>query len=329
MNFRSFSSRFAFLVLLHAVGAAGAFADQSSPLPQNAREDHEYRMVDVTWNLSFDFDQGSIEGDVVDSIIPVKDAANVIFDCFRLKVDHVLVDGKPARFEANERVLKILPPAQFKKGVKTAIHIFYSGLPEAGIYFVPAARAFPAHTPIVYSQGEMEDNRCWLPTYDDPDDKATFEGTIHVPKGWKAVSNGALVEHKEEANEDVWHWKLDKPASTYLISLVAGPYDQIMDGSDPVPVGYFVPPGLDDWGKAAFGGTDKNVQFYSKLTGYSYPWPKYTQTAVADFMFGGMENVSCTTQTINALFPPSDAPNRDATGLVAHELWPTNGSAIW
>jgi aminopeptidase N len=277
-------------------------------------------LADVTWNLSFQFDKATIAGDVVNTIIPDRDGATVLFDCRKLEVSKVLVDGKPAQFESNGKVIHIVPATPFKKGTSYAVHIFYTGSPESGIYFVPAARSFPAHTEIVYSQGEMEDNRYWLPTYDDPDDKATFDGTIHVPKGWKAVSNGKLLGVQHGAAEDVWHWKLDKPNSTYLISVVAGPYDDIMDGTDPVPVGYWVPPGLDDWGKAAFGKTDEVIRFYSKLTGYPYAWPKYTQAAVADFMFGGMENVSCTTQTISALFPPSTAPNNDSTGLVAHEL---------
>jgi aminopeptidase N len=292
----------------------------AAQLPEHAREKHQYDLVDVTWNLSFAFQQAAIKGDVVNTIIPDRDGATVLFDCRKLNVDHVMVDGKAATFQSNGKVLEIDPPSPYKKGTSTAIHIFYSGLPESGIYFVPSDRSFPAHTEIVYSQGEMEDNRYWLPTYDYPDDKATFDGTIHVPKGWKAVSNGKLVDVQHGATEDVWHWKLDKPNSTYLISLVAGPYDDIMDGTDPVPVGYWVPPGLDDWGKAAFGNTAAVVRFYSKLVGYNYPWPKYTQAAVADFMFGGMENVSCTTQTIQALFPPSTAPVNDATGLVAHEL---------
>jgi aminopeptidase N len=303
-------------LLIAGLTSSHAFSD----LPDNARELHQYDLVSVVWNLALNFAQGSITGDVVNTVVPDRDGAKILFDSRKLTIQKVSVNGMSANFESNGKVLEVDPLQPVKRGSTLAVHIFYSGAPEAGIYFVPKERSFPAHTEIVYSQGEMEDNRYWLPTYDDPDDKATFDGTIHVPTGWKAVSNGKLVGVTPEQGGEAWHWKLDKPNSTYLISLVAGPYDAIMDGSDPVPVGYWVPPGLDSWGKAAFGGTDKVVQFYSQLTGYPYPWPKYTQAAVADFMFGGMENVSCTTQTIGALFPPSTAPNNDSTGLVAHEL---------
>lgn len=289
-------------------------------LPDSAQDDHEYRLQSVRWDLSIDFPNGAIAGAVTNTVVPTRDGAALVFDCCNLDVSKVEVDGTVAGVQTNGKVIVVQPASPLAKGKPAAVTISYSGKPEAGIYFVPAARTYPAHTDIVYTQGEMVDNRYWLPTYDEPDDKATFEGTIHVPAGWKALSNGYLVDVKHEGATDAWHWKLDQPCSTYLISLVAGPYDIVPDGNDPVPVSFWVPEGLDEWGRAAFGGTDKIVRFYSKLTGVPFPWPKYSQSAVADFMFGGMENVTCTTQTITALHPFSVEPNVDTTGLVAHEL---------
>jgi len=288
-------------------------------LPPNAKALHQYDLIDVHWDLSFDFKAATIIGDVTNTVTTTQASPELVFDCAALKISEVDLDGHPAQFQSDNRVVEVDDPSA-ALGQTQRVRIRYTGAPEAGIYFVPAARAFPAHTDIVYTQGEMEDNRYWLPTYDDPDDKATSDGTIHVPAGWKALSNGSLVGVTHEGATDAWHWKLDQPFSTYLISLTAGPYDEVPDGTSPVPVSFWVPEGLDDWGKAAFGGTDKIVQFYGKLTGVPYAWPKYSQAAVADFMFGGMENVTCTTQTIDALFPPTDAPNKDSTNLVAHEL---------
>src|SRR5947209_18897814 len=99
----------------------------------------------------------------------------------------------------------------------------YSAAPTNGFYFVPAKRAFPAQTPIVYTQGEGEDNHYWLPTYDLPDDKATSESYITVPKSWTAVANGALEGINTKGNTRTFHWKMDQPHATYLISIVAGP----------------------------------------------------------------------------------------------------------
>ena len=88
----------------------------------------------------------------------------------------------------------------------------------------------------------------------------------------------------------------------------------------PVKTSIFVPTGLESWGKAAFGGTDKIIQFYGKLTHFPYPYSKFAQSTVPDFMYGGMENITAVTQTITAIFPPNAKATNDATGLVAHEL---------
>ncbi|MBS1709994.1 MAG: M1 family metallopeptidase, partial [Armatimonadetes bacterium] len=264
------------------------------------------------------FDKAAISGTVTHTLKTTKANAYLVFDCPKLKIDGVTIDGNKAKMESDGKVLAI--PTKGKAGKTLKVRIKYHGLPEAGIYFVPAKYAYPAKTPVVYTQGEMVDNRYWMPIYDWPNDKATSQGTIHLPKGWKALSNGQLVGVTKGKKEDVWKWKISKPHATYLISLVAGLYDVVPDGKANVPVSIWVPQGLSSWGKAAFGGTDKVVAFYSKQTGFPYPWEKYSQSAVPDFMFGGMENVTCTTQTIGALFPPERSAYNDQTGLVAHEL---------
>lgn len=301
------------LALLALSALAGA---QNHPL--QARDRHEYDLIDVDWSVKIDPAKGAVRGAVVNTLLASKDDPTLVFDCASLTVDSVTVDGKKVRFVLDHEMLTV--PVKASKGQRLLVRIQYHGLPEAGMYFVSAERAFPAKTPIVYTQGEMEDNRYWLPTYDSPDDKATSRGTISVPKGWSVLSNGSLKGKTPNGGMVDWKWIMDKPHATYLISFVAGPYTEIPDGTDPVPVSIWTPTGLESWGKNAFGGTDAIIRFYGKLTGTPYPWPKYAQSAVADFMFGGMENVSATTQTIGALFPDSVRSTRDSTGLDAHEL---------
>jgi aminopeptidase N len=288
-------------------------------LPKQARDRHEYDLIDVDWRVRIDMSKAAIDGTVVNTVSPTKADPFLVFDCAGLNVKRVAVDGRELPYRSDGAVLGVnVPGAAPGHTLKVAIE--YSGAPEAGIYFVPASRSFPAHTDIVYTQGEMEDNRYWLPTYDSPNDKATSRGTIDVPAGWRVLSNGQSLGAKTSGGRSVWRWRQDKPHSTYLISLVAGPYTEVPDGTDPVPVSIWTPEGLEKWGKNAFGGTDAIIRFYGKLTGVKYPWRKYSQSAVADFMFGGMENVTCTTQTIYALFPDSVKSTRESVGLDAHEL---------
>ncbi len=280
-----------------------------------------YDLVDVNWRISIDEPTRTITGDVINTIRPLEgNTTSVTFDAGRLDISRVTVDGKSAEFTTGNELLVVNLPSPAAKGQTLKIETFYSAQPQAGVYFIPAKRAFPAHTSVVYTQGEMIDTRYWIPTYDWPDNKATFESYIEVPKGYYALSNGKLIGVQHNGDKDVYHWKLDQPSSTYLLSFVAGKYFEGQDAGADIPTYYYVPEGLGEMGEAAFGGTSKIVDFYGKILDFKYPYAKFSQAAVPDYMFGGMENVTCVTQTITALYPHRTEPVTDSTGLVAHEL---------
>ena len=282
---------------------------------------HNFNLIDVRWHVDLvTYEKtGTLNGEVVNTLKVLSAPESVSFDCAKLKVSKVEVDGKEATFKIEGEMIKVdLPGAQVGQTFK--IHVYYSGQPEAGIYMIPGERAFPAHTNVIYTQGEMVDNRYWLPTWDYPDDKATSEGFIEVGKDETAISNGKLIEVKEGSDRKTFHWKMDQPHATYLISIVAGNYDAGHGFWGKMPVDYYVPQGLLPWGDATFGHTEKIIDFYSKLTGFNYPYAKFCQSAVPDYMFGGMENITAVTQTITALHPAATEPLTDSTGLVAHEL---------
>ncbi len=281
---------------------------------------HNYDLKHVLWKLSLDMQAGTIAGDVTNTLTLSADTATVELNCSELNVKKVWVNGTQASFSTGNDMLTVKLPTGGEAGQELAIRTVYTAAPTNGFYFVPAKRAFPAHTPMVYTQGEGEDNHFWLPTYDLPDDKATTESYVTVPEAWTAIANGKLIGVKKSGTSHTFHWRMDQPHSTYLISLVAGPYEEVTDHWHKTPVSFYVPPGLVTEGKASFGATPKMIDLYSKLTGFDYPYDKFAQEVVGDFMFGGMENVTAVTQTIKTLHEPSSEPVADSTYLVAHEL---------
>ena len=281
---------------------------------------HNYDLKNVLWHISFSMSDGSISGDVTNTVTLSEGTSTVQLHCAELKVSAVSVDGISASFANPDDVLTVTLPKPGKAGDTVNIRTIYSGNPLNGLYFVQASHAFPAHTGMVYTQGEGEDNHFWLPTYDKPDDKATSECFITVPTTWTALSNGKLLDVKDAPGGKVFHWKMDQPFSTYLINIIAGEYSVGHDSWHGKPVDWYVPPGLESQGKASFGNTAMMVDFYSKTTGVDYPYAKFAQAVVGDFMFGGMENVTCVTQTIRTLHALGTEPVNDSTGLVAHEL---------
>ena len=285
---------------------------------------HNFHLVDVLWHVDLKTfeDTGVLNGDVVNTLKVQSSPGSVAFDCAKLHVQKVEVDQKPAPFKSDGKMLTVTLPAGTKAGQTFKIHVFYDGKPDAGLYMIPASRAYPAHTNVIYSQGEMVDNRYWLPTWDYPDERATSEGIIEVGKGEIAISNGKLLEVTDKPDRQIFHWKMDVPHATYLISVIAGKYDKGGGFWGSMPVDYYTPQGLIDWGKVTFGGTEKIIDFYSKLTGFKYPYVKFCQSAVPDYMFGGMENITAVTQSITYLHPQSvdELRGSNTTELVSHEL---------
>lgn len=283
-----------------------------------------FHLEDVTWHIAFNQSQGTIQGDVVNTVTPLMDTIDkVALNEGKLTISKVTVNGDPATFTvdaAHEQMIVSLPkPAS--RGDHLKIEISYTGKPEAGLYFVnPDRSAVPIKTNVVYTQGEAEDNRYWLPTYDEPEDKATSESYISVPKGFFALSNGTLVDVQHIGDDDVFHWKIDQPHSTYLNSFVAAKLAVGSENWDGLSVDWYVPDGAEEMGAPTFGGTADMVRFYSDLTGVKYPYSKFAQTAVPDFPFGGMENITAVTQTIEALHPAAYSATNDTRGLVLHEL---------
>ena len=64
------------------------------------------------------------------------------------------------------------------------------------------------------------------------------------------------------------------------------------------------------------------LQYFSDRLGVLYPWDKYAQTSVDDFVEGGMGNTSATTLTTDGLIDPRLAAetHEASDSLNSHEL---------
>ena len=187
------------------------------------------------------------------------------------------------------------------------------------MYFVAANEEHPQ---AVWTQGEPDETRDWIPCYDFPNDRATSETIVTVPKPMIVISNGALVGTEETAKATTFHWKMDVPHSSYLMSIVAGDYAVYRDTLKTLPVEYYVYKSVDEaTAKRSMGKTPSMIAFFAERLGMPYPYAKYAQVAVPEFTWGGMENISATTMNDNALlFDAIAGQERNADGLVAHEL---------
>jgi aminopeptidase N len=224
------------------------------------------------------------------------------------------------RYDGNHII--IIPSHSIAKNYPYKYQVEYSVTdPEKGMYFIRPDSLFPDKPFQVWTQGEDEDNRWWLPCYDFPNDKATTETFITIDKRYITLSNGELVETKDNAGgTKTWHWVLNHPHSSYLIMLAAGNFDIISDSFDSIPVYSYVPVGLKDEAVKSFSMTPDMVKFFSEYAGFTYPWGRYSQVVVKDFVYGGMENTSVAVLTEVSIYDDRTPPDYTAVGLTAHEL---------
>ncbi|MGB6488249.1 MAG: M1 family metallopeptidase [Steroidobacteraceae bacterium] len=201
------------------------------------------------------------------------------------------------------------------------IRIVYHGHPRIGLFFVNRGRNDPDAPREIYTQGEPEFNHYWFPCWDYPNDMSTSETITTVPEGQVVVSNGKLVSVKHAAGQVTYDWVESIPHSSYLLSLAIGPWEKTSDSYKGKPVDYYVPRGVDSAKvERLFHLTPDMIGFFSRATGVEYPFEKYDQVAVRDFIFGGQENVSATTLTDAALHDAQAESDDPTTILVAHEL---------
>src|SRR5580692_8660444 len=246
--------------------------------------------------LRFDVDQKKVLGDVTHSLFILRDGtAKISFDSVGLTIQSVTLNKSAAKFETSSDKLIISLPAAAKSGDKFEITIRYEGKPAKGMYFILPDKDYPDRPSQIWTQGESEDTHYYLPTYDYPNDRLTTETILTVPASWITVSNGKLMSVTDAGKGlKTWYWKESVPSSTYLITVVAGEFDEVKESWHGIPLTYYAPKGRGDRLPIDYGRTPAMMDLFSKKFG-DYPWEKYAQVMVDDFVAGGMENSSATT----------------------------------
>ena len=124
--------------------------------------------------------------------------------------------------------------------------------------------------------------------------------------------------------DTVRHYSMDD-SMMHIDSIIKIPYQQVRDVKkdllNGVEIAYYLEPAYHPYAKTIFKNTPEMVDFYSAKLGVPFPWEKYAQVIVRDYVSGAMENTSATLhgesvqKTNRELL---DAPNDD---IIAHELF--------
>ena len=194
---------------------------------------------------------------------------------------------------------------------------------DKGLYFINADGSEEGKPRQVWTQGETQASSAWFPTIDRPNQKSTQEIYITVDTMFVTLSNGKLISSvtNQRNGTRTDYWRQDLPHAPYLFMMAVGEFAVVTDQWRGKEVSYYVEKPYEKYARNIFGNTPEMLEFFSKKMGVDYPWDKYSQIVVRDYVSGAMEN---TTATIFGEFMQQDSrtqlDNR-TEDVVSHELF--------
>lgn len=296
----------------------------------NYAPDRKVDMVHLTLDVTPDFEKQTIRGKVVFNFKPIaKPLDELRLDAVDMSVSDVKSSAPISGYQATDREIIVTFTEPVPPGQQTTLTVSYSAQPIRGLYFRVPASGYDRANSHVYSQGEMIDSRHWFPCYDSPNQKFTSELICHVPEGMTVISNGKQVSATKDPTGGLVavRWLQDKPHANYLITLAAGYFSKLEDKYRDIPLSFYSLPSDAKEAPLAFAPTKSMIEFYEKATGVDYPWDKYGQVVVHDFLYEGMENTSLTTLSDSILrtadteqVPSPFLGEFTSEKIIAHEL---------
>src|SRR5580698_6589821 len=145
----------------------------------------------------------------------------------------------------------------------------------------------------LFTQFENSDARRFVPSWDQPDPKATFSLTATVPANLMPLSNMPIAKTVKlgKSMQRVSFAETPK-MSSYLLFFGLGDFERITNEVNGVEVGVVVKRGDTDKAKYALDAASHILPFYEDYFGVKYPLPKLDLIAGPgqSQFFGAMEN---------------------------------------
>jgi aminopeptidase N len=145
----------------------------------------------------------------------------------------------------------------------------------------------------LFTQFEAPDARRFIPSWDEPNYKATFDMTAIVPSDLMPVSNMPIVSTKAATGgKSTVTFQRSPKMSTYLLFFGLGEFDRITTKVGPTEVGVIMGKGNAAKGQYALDASAKIVAYFNDYFGVPYPLPKLDNVAGPgqSQFFSAMEN---------------------------------------
>ncbi len=299
-----------------------------------AERERVNNLVHTKLNIDFDTPNSQVKGEAWITLTPhFNPTSKVELDAKGMLIHAVSINNKKLAynyFENKELIIDL--DKTYKKGDEFTVYIKYTAKPDEyaklnngvkGLYFIDPTDNDPKKPTQIWSEGETENNSIWFPTIDAPNQKTSQEIYLTVPQNFVTLSNGTLISQKENTNGTrTDYWKQDQKHAPYLVFIAAGEFAIVKDSWRGMPVHYYVEKEYEFVAKKIFGKTPEMLQFYEDILGVKYPWDKYHQIVVQDYISGAMENTTAVIHGTDAYQEPGELIDENTQeNTISHEIF--------
>ena len=294
-------------------------------------------LIHTKLKVDFNFEKSQLNGEAWITLKPhFYKTEKVTLDAKAMLIHEVKLNGTKIPFNYDKDELTIDLGKSYSNLEKFEVYVKYTARPEEvkekggefikdakGLYFINPKGLDSKKPTQIWTQGETESNSCWFPTIDSPNQKSTQEIYMTVPEKFTTLSNGKLISQTKNLNGTrTDYWKMDQPHAPYLFFMGVGEFSVVKDTWKGKTVDYYVEKEYESVARDIFGKTPKMLDFYSNLTGIEYPWDKYSQIVIRDFVSGAMENTTAVTHAENAYQTKNQLIDANTwENTIAHELF--------
>ncbi|MGZ2413022.1 peptidase M1-like protein/ERAP1-like protein [Sphingomonas sp. F9_3S_D5_B_2] len=197
--------------------------------------------------------------------------------------------------DADAQTATLTFPRQLATGAYK-LNIRYSGKINTqanGLFALDYKNAEGKDARSLFTQFEAADARRFVPSWDEPDYKATWDLTARVPANQMAVGNMPAASSRAIAGglKEV-KFQTTPTMSSYLLFFAAGDFDRIKKQAGNHEVGIVMSRGNGPKGQTALDAEAQILPYYDEYFGTPFPLPKLDNVAGPgqSQFFGAMEN---------------------------------------
>src|SRR6218665_2040092 len=260
-----------------------------------------------------EFKTKSVSGNCLYTFVVKSEIDTIRLDAKNMDFEEVAINGKKVNFKNNKKELLLYEG--FKTGMNKLTFSF-SAIPKQTMYFNGEELGQQ-----IWTQGQGKYTSHWFPSFDDVNEKVIFSMKISFDAKFQVLSNGVLKSVTADGGTKIWKYEMEKPMSSYLLALAIGDFvNKAVASKSHVPLQLFIQPKDTAKFEPTYRYSKEIFDYLEKEIGFGYPWKIYKQVPVEDFLYGGMENTSCTIFAQDYVVDEIGFNDRNYVYVNAHEL---------